>query len=469
VGTLANGAKEGAVRWTIVVEGETDGGRRTSVPLATIERPAESISATTVGLSLMESKDISQRLQSTIVSQQLQEHCEARRICRSCLARRSLKDYRARRLDTVLGAIEVQAARYLACRRCGEARTLNPLSELLPDRVTAELQHLQVSLGARMPYRKAASILREFLPPAAGANHVTVRNRVLAMGKHIGGEDAEDAAVVGLPERPAKEMVVGIDGAFVKGRQRPASHGLEIVTGCVEADGGRPRIFAVVRERDRQAELQVQALLRRYGRGPETQMRILCDGEEGMRSMVGRWFRGQEEHVLDWFHVARQLAVIEKSQLYLPHVEGFEEWRRSHWQSLNSARWKLWDGNLYGAGTALTCLWEGVNAQVMLAGAGRDGRELLRQRLAKLWKYLCANSGRLINYGRERRRGHRVSTAHVESLVNRLVNWRMCKKQQARWSARGAQMLLNVRCALLNGDLAQHTGVARKPAAMASA
>jgi hypothetical protein len=45
-----------------------------------------------------------------------------------------------------------------------------------------------------------------------------------------------------------------------------------------------------------------------------------------------------------------------------------------------------------------------------------------------------------------------------ESTVNQLVNWRMCKKQQMRWSAAGAQLLLHVRTADLNGRLGHYVG-----------
>jgi hypothetical protein len=188
-------------------------------------------------------------------------------------------------------------------------------------------------------------------------------------------------------------------------------------------------------------------------------VRILCDGEDGMRSMVCKWFNGKEEHVLDWYHVVRQFEAIGKSLLNLPHIEGFGEWLRREFRELNAAKWKLWHGNLYGAGMALTSMWNTVFIHVMRAGgAGHDQAELVRQRIDKLWRYLCANERRLINYGREYRQGRRVSTAHVESLVNQLANWRMAKKQQMRWTERGAQMLLHVRCSLLNGDLARYTG-----------
>jgi hypothetical protein len=41
----------------------------------------------------------------------------------------------------------------------------------------------------------------------------------------------------------------------------------------------------------------------------------------------------------------------------------------------------------------------------------------------------------------------------VKSGVNSLVARRMVKKQQMQWSKRGAHLLLQVRAAVLNGDL----------------
>jgi hypothetical protein len=41
----------------------------------------------------------------------------------------------------------------------------------------------------------------------------------------------------------------------------------------------------------------------------------------------------------------------------------------------------------------------------------------------------------------------------AESAVNQVLNHRMCKRQQMRWSSRGAHLLAQVRCAVINGDL----------------
>lgn len=192
-----------------------------------------------------------------------------------------------------------------------------------------------------------------------------------------------------------------------------------------------------------------------------------------MRSMVGRWFDGNEQHVLDWYHIARRFEAIGKSLVYLPHLEPFGYWLSRHSDQLNRAKWKVWHGNVYGAYVALTSFYDGVDIHTMLAE--QDSRrtpslEQVRARVNELCSYLRANESRLIDYGKEHREGHAISTARVESTVDQLVDWRM-EKQHMRWTHRGAQMLLHVRCALLNGDLGKYTGwspVKRSPEAVAA-
>jgi len=82
----------------------------------------------------------------------------------------------------------------------------------------------------------------------------------------------------------------------------------------------------------------------------------------------------------------------------------------------------------------------------------------LRTLLVELRRYLMANRASLTNYGAAYRRGERVATAHVESTVNQVINQRMCKKQQMRWTRPGAQYLLHARTAMLNGELGRYTG-----------
>jgi hypothetical protein len=59
----------------------------------------------------------------------------------------------------------------------------------------------------------------------------------------------------------------------------------------------------------------------------------------------------------------------------------------------------------------------------------------------------------LVNDAERHRAGLRVGTSITEGTANFLVNRRMNKSQQMRWSRRGADLLLQVRCAVLNGKL----------------
>ena len=62
--------------------------------------------------------------------------------------------------------------------------------------------------------------------------------------------------------------------------------------------------------------------------------------------------------------------------------------------------------------------------------------------------------GRIPNYGERYRAGEPISSSFAESAVNQVMSKRMVKKQQMRWSPRGAHLLLQVRTRVLNDDLA---------------
>jgi hypothetical protein len=68
--------------------------------------------------------------------------------------------------------------------------------------------------------------------------------------------------------------------------------------------------------------------------------------------------------------------------------------------------------------------------------------------------YLRAGRWVTLRLRRERYRcGEAISNAFVESAVNQVVSKRMVKKQQMRWSQRGAHLLLQIRTLVLNDDL----------------
>ncbi len=72
--------------------------------------------------------------------------------------------------------------------------------------------------------------------------------------------------------------------------------------------------------------------------------------------------------------------------------------------------------------------------------------------------YLTSQSAWLVNTVERHRAGLRIGTAITEGTANFLVNKRMAKSQQMRWSRRGADLLLQVRCAVYNGTLGSRFG-----------
>ena len=83
----------------------------------------------------------------------------------------------------------------------------------------------------------------------------------------------------------------------------------------------------------------------------------------------------------------------------------------------------------------------------------KERLEHLDYRLREFFAYLESNKGMTIDYGKRYRTGKPISTAMAESAVNQVLNARMCKRQQMRWTPRGAHLLAQVRCAVINGDL----------------
>ncbi len=77
----------------------------------------------------------------------------------------------------------------------------------------------------------------------------------------------------------------------------------------------------------------------------------------------------------------------------------------------------------------------------------------LLKKLDEFETYIRNNAGLIPNYGERLRYGESISTAFVESTINQVVSKRIVKKQQMRWSQRGAHLLLQVRTRVLNDEL----------------
>ena len=115
-------------------------------------------------------------------------------------------------------------------------------------------------------------------------------------------------------------------------------------------------------------------------------------------------------------------------------------------------RWRTWHGKAKNARITLKRL------RTLLAAFGREPVRKLRRALRAIDRCLRGQSAWLVNYAERWRAGLRVGTSITEGTANFLVNRRMAKSQQMRWTRRGADLLLQVRCAVYNGALGSGFG-----------
>jgi len=135
-------------------------------------------------------------------------------------------------------------------------------------------------------------------------------------------------------------------------------------------------------------------------------------------------------------------------------------------QRLERLYWRIWNGKARDAQVSI----DRIRTDTQHFQGEPEGRTSITPS-RKLWTalqaldgYLTGQSAWLVNDAERHRAGLRVGTAITEGTANFLVNRRMNKSQQMRWSRRGADLLLQVRCAVYNGTLGSGFGQKFQPA-----
>ena len=225
--------------------------------------------------------------------------------------------------------------------------------------------------------------------------------------------------------------------------------GIHVVAGRVEREGQLGGHFAwVAQHRLCDPETFMKAALENNGWTPDSQVRVLADGADGLSNLVGEAAGKTTERILDWFHISMRLRPIEQMSSKIAIVAGDSdaELKQLLAEKLPRIRYQLWNGK---SQAALERIGKIYCATQQLLGVGcNDDTERIRrfrQHLIDLCNYLRSNWSGLTNYARERRNGRRISSALAESAMSHLVNQRMGKRQPMRWSAEGG--LFYCKCA----------------------
>ena len=140
--------------------------------------------------------------------------------------------------------------------------------------------------------------------------------------------------------------------------------------------------------------------------------------------------------MLDWFHIAMRLQHLKQ----VAGVLSDEDLARGAAKAMIITEverlcWRIWNGK--------------EDAQIsidrihaLLPSFESEPARKLPRALDAVDRYLRSQSAHLVDHAERHRAGQRVGTALTEGTANFLVNRRMAKAQQMRWTRRGADLLL---------------------------
>ncbi len=434
-----------------LVEARADGQTR-SVEVMAISRPGDLRDVANLGLTLSEAKQLLARVQRAMVAAQACDHAALRPECAGCGGRCQVKDWRSRRIATLLGAVAVRLPRF-RCPGCGRGEA--GVGWPAHCRSTPELDQLQAHLSALMTYRVATGVLAHLLPVAAGTSHETLRGRTLRAGERLRDASAIKPDVTATVA--ASAIALSLDSTFVRSCHEGERH-LEVRVGDAQTPEGGRQVFGAVAK----AGTDIAALIRRaldaVGRTGDTALTAFTDGCPGLRSVLAD-AGVTSPPILDWFHLSMRLRHAEQAAEGLPpDAPDQPRAKAAIVAEVGRLRWRAWNGKAKDARVTL----ERIRALLPALGGGRgrtgEPARKLRRALRAVDRYLRGQSAWLVDYAERHRAGLRVGTSLTEGTANFLVNRRMAKSQQMRWSRRGADLLLQVRCAVCNGALGSGLG-----------
>ncbi len=325
----------------------------------------------TLGLALEESKQILQQLQQTMIGQQIAAYLDRQRACPACGKNRQFKQSETAPFRTLFGLVPVPNPRW---RQCGcqahRTKTFRPLTEILPERTSPELLYLETKWASLAPYGVTAKLLHEVLPVDQKHSAATVRNHTLGAARRSEKALDEAQAVfvdgcqtdrdrLSIPDGP---LSVGLDGGIVRARRgttgAKTGHLFEVIAGksilAFRRDDPEDvppssKCFALVRSVDQKPKRRLFELLHSQGVQANQRVTFFSDGGETVR-MLPEHLYPEADHILDWFHVAMKITVLQQCARGLRQSNAEDtapdaKAEQSLERSLESIKHYLWHGN----------------------------------------------------------------------------------------------------------------------------
>ncbi len=474
------------IRLQVVIEHDDPGEQPEIEELVCLSRDTEHLTIEQLGLSLDEAKDVLAKTQTILIARQAEAFVERHRCCQECGAASQKNGTHQMTVRTLFGTVKLISQRFYRCgcqtkEEPSQKKTrssFSPLAEGLPERTTPEFRYVQAKWSSLMSYGLTSRLLEEVLPLSKRISTATLSRCVQRITQRADSElgeeqgafiegcqrDWEDLPLPGVP------LVVGIDGGYVHGREganRKAGF-FEVIVGKGMAENAPSRRFGFVHTYDGKPKRRLYEMLMAQGMQMNQRVIFLSDGGDTVRDLQ-LYLNPQAEHVLDWFHITMRLTVLgqfvkglrmereareaqeskkkkkrkaEEEESIFPSPDELEK-------QLERIKWYLWHGNAHDA----IRLIEEIKDDLAWVEEISPSIQKLQQATHEFHVYITTNQSFLVNYGDRYRNGETISSAFVESTVNEVISKRFVKKQQMRWTKKGAQQLLQVRIQVLNNTL----------------
>jgi hypothetical protein len=430
----------------VVIEGHA-----TRQRIATVERNVMPAAGEGLGLSLEEAKGLIGHLQTIVCEEQTSEMVAAISTCAVCAQALARKSSASIVYRTAFGKLRLSSPRLYSQCRCGAracgSDSFNPLALVLTERTHPELLYLQTRWAGSMSYERAARLLRDVLPLDAAPGSSSIKAQVQKAGRAIAtaqcerGEHFFETQPLVFPDRPAAQAahVLEIDAAYIRGVADKCdgrnSFGITI-SRLVKPDG--PGAWHAYVSAQTLAPLtRLHHFLHQQDVAPHMPLAIISDGGEDVLHPTFLPWR-PVQRILDWFHISMRFEHVMQRLRGLSKSE--PRTAAALLKRVASAKWRLWHGRAAG------CL-----DQLKFVSARCNGPP--HDRVDELIAYLSRNRDRLVSYAARYRQGLPISTSTAESAVESVVGDRFKKNRKMRWTPAGANALLHIRVADLNGQL----------------
>ncbi len=414
------------------------------------------ISIETLGLMLQESKELLTNLQESMITHQINEYIEQESHCSHCHSKFSKKDSKEIVFRSLFGKLKLRSPRFYSCSCSPDnKRSFSPLAELLPERTAPEFIYLQSKWASLMSYGLTADLLKEILPVHVATTSVSRHTYKVAerIEQELGNEQFSyingcEREWDNLPY-PGEPITVGIDGGYVharEGEDRKAGW-FEVIVGKSMQDNHESKRFSFVNKYDNKPKRRLFEMLKSQGLQMNQSITFLSDGGDTVRDLQ-LYLSPNAEHYLDWFHVTMRITVLKQMNKGSPGKKQQKDIERE----LDRIKWFLWHGNVFMALQTIEFLQMDLEALHYEQPSNAKIKKILKK-TDEFYGYISNNRSFIPNYADRYHYGESISTAFVESTVNEVVSKRMVKKQQMRWTPKGAHLLLQVRTKTLNGEL----------------